>query len=486
MQEAQADAAATVPIRLRTSLPGCSIPYVPYMVPVNWRRSQLSTLVNKVLQTADSDRKNVPFDFIANGELLRTSLDEYLMQHARSTEEEIELEYVRSTLPPTFRDSAKQDDWVSAIDASEPTLVLQSSFDGNVRVLNAEKLAKSPKTYVPAYARSSMSLTSARWLVPKESVVTGAMNGNVAVWHAPKSSEETVQVLQAAELRHHTGPVTNVDVGSTNNELVTVLSAGWDGCIAIWDVPRNLDYPTNAESSTHTEKPRKRRLQNSGKKESISAAVETIQAPPPTLVFAQVPTTVHASAAKALGTKQVAGANARTTARLDGDQVYGAAWDGSVKLFDMSKGMAAGEKTSDKVHLCLDVMRGQATHAQAITGHMDHSLGLYDFRDTTRHTALAIAHAHGAPISAIRSHPDSSNLFASGAYDSRIRVWDVRSPKQALFTLSQPRDVSGDSQKENAKILALDWTMDGNSIVAGGEDCRISVYQGSDIGKEHI
>ena len=480
-EEGTGDAAATVPIRLRTSIPGCSIPYVPYMVPVNWRRSQLSTLVNKVLQTADQQRETVPFDFIVDGELLRTSLDEYLAQHARSTEEGIELEYIRTTLPPSFRDAAKQDDWIASIDARHPSLVLEASYDGNVRVLDAHNLSVSPATYAPSYAQRPTSLTSAQWLTPGESVVTGAMDGTVAVWRRPGANAQTYQVMRAAELLHHSGPITNIDVAPEGSPA-TVLSAGWDGSIAIWDVPRDAEFPTTAASGDEPVK--KRRTQSGNKK--AAATSETVAPLEPTVVLAQVPASLGASAAKALGTTPAPGNNARTTARLQGDQVFGAAWDGSVKLYDLSQGIMTGEKTSDKVHLCLDVLHGQATRAQAVTGHMDHSIGLYDFRDTTRHTAMAIANAHAAPVGAIRTHPTSPYLFVSGAYDGRIRVWDVRSSKHALFTLSQPRDASGDATKEKAKVLGLDWTSDGNSIVAGGEDCRVSIYQGSGIGAEHI
>lgn len=475
--ETGGDAAATMPIRLRTSLPGCSIPYVPYMVPVNWRRSQLSTLVNKVLQTADNERATVPFDFIVDGELLRTSLDEYLAQHGRSSEETLELEYIRSTLPPSFKDAAKQDDWVAGLDARHPSLTLAASYDGNVRIWNTEALADEPATYAPAYAHGSASLTSAQWLEPGTSVVTGAMDGTVAVWRRPGTDAQMHQVLQAAELRHHVGPVTNVDVAPEGSPA-TVLSAGWDGSIAIWDVPRDAAFPlASGETSS-----KKRRVRHGDQ----SVGTEAVQAPPPTVVLAHVPATLGASAAKVLGTTPAPGNNARTTARLQGTHVFSAAWDGSVKLWDLTQGGAVGEKASDKVHLCLDVLHGSAARAQAVTGHMDHSLGLYDFRDPTKHTALAIGHAHAAPISAVRTHPTSSYLLASGAYDGRIKVWDVRSPKQALFALSHPHDVSGAARKTHAKMLALDWTRDGNGIVAGGEDCRVSRYQGAAIGDEHL
>ena len=112
----------TVPILLRTSLPGASIPLTPYLVPVTWRRTHLSTLVNRVLKLDSGDSSaTIPFDFIVvdNNELLRNvSLGEYLQQSGKDTETTLEIEYIRSTLPPKFESQIPQDDWVSAVDAS--------------------------------------------------------------------------------------------------------------------------------------------------------------------------------------------------------------------------------------------------------------------------------------------------------------------------------------------------------------------------------
>lgn len=112
-----------VPITLRTLQPTLSIPSIPYLVPTTWRRTQLSTLVNRLLQQdatiADSSTaKSIPFDFIINGELLRTSIDQYLASKGLTEETTVDIEYVRSTLPPTFSAAFEHDDWVSGVDAS--------------------------------------------------------------------------------------------------------------------------------------------------------------------------------------------------------------------------------------------------------------------------------------------------------------------------------------------------------------------------------
>ncbi len=118
-----------MPILLRTSIPGAAIPLTPYLVPASWRRVHLSTLVNRVLRTqqqqdgsslgAAGAAQQIPFDFIVDGQLLRNvTLGEYIEREGKDAEVALELEYVRSTIPPRFENQIPQDDWVSAVDAS--------------------------------------------------------------------------------------------------------------------------------------------------------------------------------------------------------------------------------------------------------------------------------------------------------------------------------------------------------------------------------
>lgn len=107
-----------LPIVLRTTQPTLSIPAVPYLVPTNWRRSQLSTLVNRLLHQGQDDAATIPFDFIVDGQLLRTSLGEWLLQKGLTEENTVDVYYVRSTLPPKFSAAFEHDDWISSVDAS--------------------------------------------------------------------------------------------------------------------------------------------------------------------------------------------------------------------------------------------------------------------------------------------------------------------------------------------------------------------------------
>ncbi|SRR5258708_1293715 len=56
------------------------IPPQPYMIPVSFRRFHLSQLINQVLALPNA----VPFDFLFNGDMLRTSVGEMCDEKALS------------------------------------------------------------------------------------------------------------------------------------------------------------------------------------------------------------------------------------------------------------------------------------------------------------------------------------------------------------------------------------------------------------------
>lgn len=114
----------TIPITLTSSSssPSLSIPNVPYLIPSNWKRSHLSTLVNRVLNTSNQDGDShltIPFDFIIDGKLLRGSIHNYLNTNNLTVEETLDIQYVPSTLPPKYQAAFQQDDWISSVDAAK-------------------------------------------------------------------------------------------------------------------------------------------------------------------------------------------------------------------------------------------------------------------------------------------------------------------------------------------------------------------------------
>lgn len=281
----------TVPVVLTTSIPGASIPETPYMVPAAWRRTHLSTLVNRVLKTLGSE-DSVPFDFLVDGELLRTSLGSYLEQHGLDAEATLRLEYVRSTLPPRFETIIPQDDWVSSVSARIPTypdlfsvvpegsapLFLTGSFDGTARIYAAD----APET--PRYSlraaptgAGNAALSHAAWIpsvagsaagTPEHGprVATAGLDGSVRMFSIPSSvlaaqrdsaADRQAKLLWSGAVANsplangRSGyripvlPISALAVTSSGQSLAT---GGWDGLVSLWETAGDEEEQEDPEA----------------------------------------------------------------------------------------------------------------------------------------------------------------------------------------------------------------------------------------------
>lgn len=158
----------------------------PLYVPVSLKRFGLSEVVNHLLETED---KAIPFDFLIDGSLLRTSLDEYLTKNGLSNEAFLNLEYTRAVLPPSFLASFNNDDWVSSLDninhnsktvtllnlsISQPK-ILSGSYDGIVRTFNMSGAVERQ------YTGHSGPIRSVKWISPTR-IVSAGNDRQVRLW----------------------------------------------------------------------------------------------------------------------------------------------------------------------------------------------------------------------------------------------------------------------------------------------------------------
>ena len=56
---------------------------------------------------------SVPFDFLINGELIRSTLENHIADRNIPTENVIRIEYVERASPPSLSEEINHDDWVS-------------------------------------------------------------------------------------------------------------------------------------------------------------------------------------------------------------------------------------------------------------------------------------------------------------------------------------------------------------------------------------
>lgn len=97
---------------------------MPFSVPSNIDRNSLNKLVNELLKESHQDiLKDIDFDFLVLGELLRVPLLDLLKERGYSTEATVDVEYVLRTPAPQPEDSLLHDDWVSAVQVADKWLV---------------------------------------------------------------------------------------------------------------------------------------------------------------------------------------------------------------------------------------------------------------------------------------------------------------------------------------------------------------------------
>jgi ribosome biogenesis protein YTM1 len=253
-------------------------------------------------------------------------------------------------------------------------------------------------------------------------------------------------------------PLSTVNADKSGGRLIT---AGWDGCVAIWSAEEGREEEKEQEPTKKRRKAVNGTLEPSADSSASMSPLSILWHTTPVNTFDKTPAT-----------------NSRVSGAIwgsDSNSALSAGWDGNVRQWDADSEVATSTKTSDKVILCLDAMTGSSD--TIITGHMDRSAALWDMRTSTTNISLSFQAAHLGPISAIRRHPTSSHLFATGSHDGQIKLWDTRSNHVALFSLVRP---------SKAKVLTVDWDLSGQTVVAGGEDCKLSVHRGQGIGSADV
>ena len=351
----------TVPVMLTTSLESLSIPAGPYMVPLDWRRTQLSTLVNKLLSGGSA----VPFDFIADGVLLRASLTEYLASAGQTAETTLHLEYVRSVLPPTYVAAFEHDDWVASVDASHESQFLTASYDGAVRVFSASDASTPKLTFSTVRAGSANpSITDARWAnSERNAIVTAGMDGVVRFWILSESGSGATKKWNGEA---HTQPVSSVDVATSASGSPSVLSAGWDGTLALWDDDGSSTLPNDVVEHSASGSEDDEDDDNDGdtkrKRQRVRAGARKAAATRDRLRRDPVMHVIHAtgSHAKAQFQKRTGSAG------RDANAAWSAAWDGSLKAWDFATG---GVCTATKVRFSLSLPAETKARADTDTLH---------------------------------------------------------------------------------------------------------------------
>ena len=266
----------------------------PIAVPGKLTRYGLSEVINHLLNL-DPPK---PFDFLVQGELVRTSLEKLVVRKAISAESALEVEYIPAVAPPSEEATGKHEDWVSAVDGSWAAAVATGCYDGTARLWTpggAQLIRLSPPDVAVPEGASTAAVTTVCLLPPAPDshpdgstgcvVVAGGHDGVIRAWGVEVDAKRGGASAVANETCNlfvgHVGAVKCV-ASAPGGERVA--SCGHDHTVRVWHRDAGFAFDKNVRAGRKTKKSSKRRKGDDGDDAEPAPRflVPGVDEPPPT------------------------------------------------------------------------------------------------------------------------------------------------------------------------------------------------------------
>ncbi|WZY74934.1 ribosome biogenesis protein WDR12 homolog [Brassica napus] len=421
------DGSKVIHVKFVTKLyPPFKAPVSSVVIPSNVTRLGLSSIVNSLLTL----EKPEAFDFLIDGELIRMSLEQFLLAKGISAERTLEIEYIRAVAPRKEEKPSLHDDWVSAVDGSSPRFILTGCYDGLGRIWS------SPGSCTHILEGHTGAISSVAFVNSQGgesvTVATASKDRTLRLFKVDtaESGDSTTRVRAYKILRGHKASVQSVVAEKHGN---MVCSSSWDCTINLW----NTD-----ESESE--------LSVSGKKRKGNNQAEEAQ------LEGEAVTTF-------IGHTQCVS----SVVWPEEDVIYSCSWDHSVRRWDVPTGKDTLNLYCGKALNTVDV--GGEGSALVAGGGSDPVLRVWDPRKPGTSAPVFQFSSHSSWISACKWHESSWFHLLSASYDGKIMLWDLRT--------AWPLSVI-DTHKD--KVLCADWWK-GDSVVSGGADSNLRISSGISI-----
>jgi len=231
------------------------VPGSAIAVPGRLGRYGLSEVINHLLGL-DPPK---PFDFLINGELLRSSLEKFLARRALTAESDLEVEYLPVVSPPKPEAQGEHKDWVAAVDGSVEGAVLTGSYDAIARVWDAQANCTCELGGHDSAINSISALPGSAGAATTR-FLTASKDHTVRLWsaHIPgaaKGKKKAAGGEMVCVLKGHEDAVEAVAAHPDGSKFA---SGGWDKVVRVWGVP-SADQVTEAQEKAAAGAPRKRK-----------------------------------------------------------------------------------------------------------------------------------------------------------------------------------------------------------------------------------
>ncbi|KAF9958950.1 WD repeat-containing protein 12 [Modicella reniformis] len=356
-----------------------AIPETPIQTPARLRRYGLSQIINLVLQ--NEGEKQRPFDFLIDGEFLRTSLAEYLEEKNMSTENVLMIEYVESMLPPTPLSSYEHDDWVSAVQAHHLGGFLTGSYDNHVRLWNKQAECTQILT------GHNGAIKAVQWLTSNGdsgTLLSGALDRTILAWEY-NYVDNNHSILY--ECKGHTAGIESIALNLTGDRFA---SGSADSMIKIW----TTTIPTVSDHIEENFKETRKQRRTAKEDRILKAPILTLAA--------------HTGSVSAV---VFSPASANT--------LYSGGWDHSVRVWDIENHVNVTTKHSGLL----------------ASGHADTIIRLWDPRSEDSSVVKQTLSGHQNWVTSVSWSPSSAYMLASGSYDGLIKV------SKKVFSIDWSNDI---------------------------------------------
>ncbi|KAF8405893.1 hypothetical protein HHK36_007971 [Tetracentron sinense] len=434
-----------VQVRFLTKLqPPMKVPTTSIAVPSDLTRMGLSAVVNNLIKAGNSDWHPQPFDFLIDGELVRMSLEQFLLAKGISAEKILEIEYIRAVAPRKHEEPCLHDDWVSAVNGSYPGFILTGCYDGfgskyakivGILILNSKisRIWKAGGLCTHILEGHNDAITSVSVINPKvESVTnlhiaTASKDQTLRLWKfdAEEPQRHPMKIRPFKILRGHTSSIQSVAAPPSGDK---VCSGSWDCTINLWQAN---EHDTEGDLMSI----KKRKVDTAaGESQSEGEALSTLVG--------------HTQCVSSVVWPQH-------------ETIYSASWDHSIRRWDVETGKDSLNIFCGKVLNCLDV--GGESSELIAAGGSDPVLRIWDPRKPGTLAPVFQFSSHTYWISACKWHNKSWFHLVSASYDGKVMLWDLRTA-WPLAVIDSHSD----------KVLCADWWK-GDSVVSGGVDSKLCI-----------
>lgn len=238
-----------------------------------------------------------------------------------------------------------------------------------------------------------------------------------------------------ASLVLHTAPISNLCATTSGDRIVT---ASWDGLLGVWDTAAPDADQVPSDVLEERERGKKRRRVDGGAgiddRPKRKAPLEVLK-----------------------------GHTARVSQAIfaPSGQLYSASHDSTIRSWDIDAGVSTRTVSSSEKPFTSLALPTPHTLLAAST---DRTLNLLDLRLSS--SVPAAGFGHPALPTSLSAHPTDGVRVASGGADGIVRVWDVRSTKEAVSSFTAWNSGEGGKTK-GGKVLGISWGPNGVLGIAG-------------------